>query len=174
MGDLAWMSLSLTNLAEMAMELGDTARARETATRGLELAREVGDRREAGLALIALAWVALDEYRFDEARELFIDALALAHEISNLPDVRGALQGLAAVAAATCDGPLAARLGAIVEPAVAGHAFITPAQSALVERHLAAVRAETDTAEWEEAWRGGATLSLEQATTEILGATVVG
>jgi hypothetical protein len=45
---------------------------------------------------------------------------------------------------------------------------VRPAQSTLLDHHLAAAQAETDPAEWQEAWSHGATLSLEQITAEIL------
>jgi tetratricopeptide (TPR) repeat protein len=170
MGDLARMALSLATLSETAMELEDRARAREFATEALELAREVGDRREAGAALLMLAWVALYEGQVDAARELFTDALALAREISNPASARIALRGLAAVAAATRAGPLTARLAAATEHDLR-ESFLAPSLRALVERHLAEAQAETDPVEWEEAWQQGAALSIDQATAEILQAT---
>jgi len=170
MGDLARMALSLATLSETAMELEDRARAREFATEALELAREVGDRREAGAALLMLAWVALYEGQVDAARELFTDALALAREISHPTSARIALRGLAAVAAATRAGPLTARLAAATEHDLR-ESFLAPSLRALVERHLAEAQAETDPVEWEEAWQQGAALSIDQATAEILQAT---
>jgi len=174
MGDLARMALSLVCLAETAIELGDKARARELATRSLELAREVGDHRITCTAGQLLAWIALDEGRMEDARNLFAEALALAHEIASPWNTRNAIEGFAAVAAATRDGPLAARLAAAAGRAVPVyfHAFVTPALGALLERHLAAVRATTDPVEWAEAWRRGATLSLEQTIAEIDKAAV--
>jgi predicted ATPase len=170
MGDLAWMSLSLSNLADTAMDLGQVARARAAATQALELAREVGDRRHTCQAVGSLAWIALDEGHPDEARERFVEALGLAHEISNVPNVRLALQGLATVEAVSGEGLLAARLAAVAEPEVHGNTFITPTQSALLERHLAAAQAETDPAEWERAWREGRALTLDEATARVLEA----
>jgi hypothetical protein len=46
-----------------------------------------------------------------------------------------------------------------------------PSERALIQRQLEAVRAETDPDEREEAWRQGATLSIEQATAEVLDMT---
>jgi len=45
---------------------------------------------------------------------------------------------------------------------------LSPVQRALLERHLAAVRAETDPVAWEAAWRQGSGMSIEEATVEIL------
>ena len=44
-----------------------------------------------------------------------------------------------------------------------------PGGQALFERHLAAARAQTAPAEWDEAWASGAALTIEQAAPEALG-----
>jgi hypothetical protein len=40
---------------------------------------------------------------------------------------------------------------------------------AMSDRYLAAARADTDPAQWEEAWAAGAALTIEQAAAEVLG-----
>ncbi|MGZ4409689.1 MAG: ATP-binding protein [Gaiellaceae bacterium] len=172
MGDLAWMALSLSNLAETALDLGEITQAREFGTKALELSREAGDRRETVFAATALAWIALDQNRIEDASGLFTEALALAHEISNRTQAREALQGLATVAAATGDGLLAAQLAAAAEPTVPGNSGPPgPARRALTDRLFTTVRAETDPAQWEDAWRQGTAMSLAQATAKILETT---
>jgi predicted ATPase/class 3 adenylate cyclase len=152
MGDLARMALSLGNLSDAAYEAADLARARDYATQALALARTVGVRREVGGAIDQLGWIALAEGRVGEARERFHKALALELEIASLPQARFTLQGLAAVAAASGDRHLAARLAA----------------EAAFERHIAAARAQTDPHEWDEAWAAGAALTIEQVAAEVL------
>jgi tetratricopeptide (TPR) repeat protein len=168
-GDLARMALSLGNLSGAAYEAADLARARDYATQALALAREVGVRREASGAVDQLGWIALTEGRFAEAGELFEEALALELEIASLPAAGFTLYGLAAVAAASGDGHLAARLAAAAEPNVHGGTFLGPGAVAVFERHIAAARAQTDPAEWDEAWAAGGALTIEQAAAEVLG-----
>jgi hypothetical protein len=115
--------------------------------------------------------VALGEGQIDTAAELFAEALAYADETGTLSTARTVVDGLAAVAAAMGDGPRAARLAAAAEHTPRGHAAITATEEALVARHLGAARARTDPAEWEDAWRHGTALSLQEATAEILAAT---
>jgi tetratricopeptide (TPR) repeat protein len=169
-GDLARMALSLGNLADAAFGAGDLIRSRDYATQALELAREVGVRREASGALDQLGWIALADGRFAEARELFKEALALELEIASLPQARFTLYGLAAVAAASGDARVTARLAAAAaEPNVHGGTFLGSAAEAVFERHIAAARAQTDPAEWDEAWVAGGALTIEQAAAEVLG-----
>jgi len=170
MGDLSRMALSLANAGWASFELGDVARAREDTTRALAFAREVGDRRHISTALDDLGWIALAEVRIDAARDLFTEALALARQIASRAGTRTILYGLAATAGASGDGHLAARLGAAAEHEVTGGShLIDPSMRAMSDRYLAAARADTDPAEWEEAWAAGAALTIEQAAAEVLG-----
>ncbi|HKI22999.1 MAG TPA: hypothetical protein VKA24_06230 [Gaiellaceae bacterium] len=146
------------------------ASCRELVTQALELAREVGDRRHVHAALDTLAWIALAEGGAGEARELFTEALSQALEIANQPAARVSLYGLAAAAAAAGDGRLVARLAASAGLDPGGSAIsIDPATRAVFDRNLAEARAQTDPAEWEEAWAAGAALTVEQAAAEVLG-----
>ena len=168
MGDLSRMALSLSNLASTLFDLGEVSRARESATQALELAREIGDRRHIALALDNLGWNALSDDRFGEARALFKEALFYAQQIGNANSVRYMLYGLAAVAGASGDGRLAARLAAAAEPKVRGTFVFDRWLQAEIEQKLAAARAQTDPREWDEAWAAGAALTIEQATAEVL------
>jgi predicted ATPase len=168
MGDLARMAMSLANISDAAFSAADLTRARDYATEALALAREVGDRREASVAIDQLGWLALAESRISEARELFNQALALELEIAHPSQARITLNGLAAVAAASGDPHLAARLAAATRPDVHGTNYLGPGAEALFERHIAAARAQTDPAEWDEAWAAGAALTIEQTAAEVL------
>jgi tetratricopeptide (TPR) repeat protein len=125
-GDLARMALSLGNLSAAAYEAADLARARDYATQALALARDIGVRREASGALDQLGWIALADGRSAEARELFKEALVLTLEIGGLSQAR--LNGLAAVAAASGDARVAARLAAAARPDVHGAKLLGPGQ----------------------------------------------
>ena len=170
MGDLSRMALSLNNIGATLCATGDTSQAREHVAQAFELAREIGDRRHVHAALDTLAWIALAEGGAGEARELFTEALRQALEIANRPAAGVSLYGLAAAAAAAGDGRLAARLAAIAEPDSQASISVDPWTRAVFERHLAEARAQTDPAEWEQAWAAGAALTIEQAAAEILGA----
>ncbi len=170
MGDVSRMALSLTNLSWALFETGHVSQARDFATEALGLARDVGDRRHTHSALDNLGWIALAAGRMGEARALFNEALTNAQEIANVAATRGTLYGLAAVAAATGDGRLAARLAAAAEPDVGrGAVFIDPSLWTRIKGILAAARAQTDPAEWDEAWAAGAALTIDQAAAEVLG-----
>jgi len=169
MGDVSRMALSLSNLAWALFETGHVSQARDFATQALGLARDVGDRRHTHAALDNLGWIALAAGRIGEARALFKEALTYAQEIANAAATRDTLYGLAAVAGATGDGRLAARLAAAAEPDVrGGAAFIEPSLWTKIKEPLAAARAQTGAAEWDEAWAAGAALTIEQAAAEVL------
>lgn len=69
------------------------------------------------------------------------------------------------------DARLAARLAAAARTGVHGDTFVGPGGQALFDRHLAAARAQTASAEWDEAWAAGAALTIEQAAADALGRT---
>jgi tetratricopeptide (TPR) repeat protein len=167
-GDVSRMALSLNNFAWATFEAGDVGPARESAIEALALAREVGDRRHIWAALDSLGWIARADGRFSEARACFHEALMHALEISNASAVRGTLYSLATVASAMGEGRLTARLAGAARAGVAGAMLIDPLLSTWIEEALAAARAQTDPAEWEEAWAAGAALTLEQAAAEVL------
>ena len=169
LGDLARMALSQNNVASALLDADDTNRARNQATQALALAREVGDRRHIQAALDTLGWIALAEGAVRDARARFTEAMTLALEIANRSAARGSLYGLAAASAAAGDGYLAARLAATAEPDRGFVTSIDPSTRAVIERHLAQARAQTDPAEWEEAWAAGAAQTIEQAAAEVLG-----
>jgi tetratricopeptide (TPR) repeat protein len=171
MGDISRTALSLSNLSWTVFVLGNVSKAREYATRALELAREVGDRRHAHSALDGLGWIALTDGRFDEARALFEEALTYAQEIANASGTRSTLYGLATLAGATGQGRLAARLAAAAEPDGHGGVWLVdPSTWTTIKETLAAAQAQTNPAEWDEAWAAGAALTIEQAAAEVLQA----
>jgi predicted ATPase/class 3 adenylate cyclase len=168
MGDVSRMALSMSNLASASFETGHVKEAHEFATQALALARDVGDRRHMHAALDNLAWIAFADARFDEARALFTEALQYAHEIAKAGSTRESLCGLATVAGRIGEGRLAARLAAAAEPDVYGAVSPDPATRKMIEETLAAARAKTDPAAWDEAWAAGAALTIEQAAAEVL------
>jgi predicted ATPase/class 3 adenylate cyclase len=169
MGDVSRMALSLNNVAWTLFEAGNVSQARDYATQALGLARDVADRRHIHAAADSLGWIALAGGHFDDAHALFKEALIHAQEIANAAAARITLYSLAAVAGATGEGRLAARLAAAAEPEVpGGNIFIDPWLWTAIQQHLAAAREETDPAEWEEAWAGGAALTLEEAAAEAV------
>ena len=167
MGDVSRMALSLHNLALSLYSTGDASGARDLANQALALARETGDRRHTAAALGMLGRIALAEDQLDEARELLRESLTIALEIAHRAELYEGLFGLAAVAGAGGDWRLAARLEASVESQIRGEAILNPSEKALLDQNRAAAQARHPT-EWEAAWAAGATLTIEQAATEVL------
>ena len=168
MGDLSRMALSLSNLARELYE-DDASRAHDLGTKGLVLAREVGDRRHIGTSLSTLGWMALAEDHLNEARDLLEESLAVALDIAFHFLMYEGLVGLAAVAGADGDWRLAARLEAAVESYIRVDASgLGPWEKGLLDKNRAVAQAQTDPAEWEATWAAGATLTIEQAVAEVL------
>jgi predicted ATPase/class 3 adenylate cyclase len=168
MGDLSRMALSLNNLAWSLYRDGDTSHARDLGTRALTLAREVGDRRHTATALNTLGWMALIEDDLNEACALFEESLAIALEIAFRSLLYDGLFGLAAVAGAGGDWRLAARLEAAAAAEIHVEVVLDSWAKGLLDQSRAAAQAQTDPARWEAAWAAGATLTIEQATAEVL------
>ncbi len=171
MGDLSRMALSLINLAG-GLSDSDANRAGDLATQALALAREVGDRRHTATALTTLGWIALAEENANRARDLLMESLTIALEIAYRFLLHYDLVVLAAVAGASGDWRLAARLEAAVDSEIqfgaALGAGLSSSEKGLLDRNRAAARAQTNPAEWEAAWAAGAALTIEQAAAEVL------
>lgn len=84
-GDRAGISISLTNLGVIAFATGDFAQSAVYMREGLDICREIGDTYGVALCLSNLADVETELGRYEVARSLYREALAVSLGIETLP-----------------------------------------------------------------------------------------
>jgi predicted ATPase/DNA-binding CsgD family transcriptional regulator len=164
---VAW---SRINLGDAARAEGDLAAAGEHYRAALNVLQRVGDRAGTADARAALGWVALERNDLPAARGHAIASLALRHELHHWAAVPGALEQVAAVAAAGREPATALRLAAAADALrVTFGVPASPEERRTRERWCGAPRTPAD----REAWEAGRALTPEQAVAEALALEVV-
>ena len=87
-GDLSRIALSLSNVAQMALQEGETDKAATMFAEAAEIATAIGDKRQILFALAGLGWVAHREERREEAGTHARESLRLAQELG-MKRIRG-------------------------------------------------------------------------------------
>lgn len=111
-GDMSRVSLSLANVALMAVLNGDLTRGSALFAESAQIAAGIGDKRHMCFASDGLAWIAFVERRWEEADTHSRLSLRLARELGMTSMLVGGIVCLGAIAAATGDAARAARLTA--------------------------------------------------------------
>jgi tetratricopeptide (TPR) repeat protein len=161
-GDVSLSALWLSNLAESALEGGNTAEARRRLDESLKLARLIDDTRGIGQALAAFGWVELLEGDLERASSCFEEAAAIARRLGVRRLGVDAIWGFADIAAARGDAERAVRLaGAALE--FGRSAGYDPAVWTPFAHHLDDVHAALGEEAWQRARDEGAALDLDAA-----------
>jgi DNA-binding CsgD family transcriptional regulator len=139
------------------------------AEKGLDLAKDVGDRYHIAFDLSTLGALALHQGEYERAAGYFKESLTLCREVGIRWIVQECLEGLAGVAGAQGQYEQAARvLGAAEALRIAlGHHRL-PLDQADYERRVASTRAALEQAAFEVAWARGAEMAPEQAIEHAL------
>jgi tetratricopeptide (TPR) repeat protein len=143
---------------------GEYERAEALVRESQELFREVGDRGMAPLPNSRLGFLALSRNDPDRAEELCVEAIRELQEQAQTPGMDFALDVLASVAAARGGIRRAARLWG----GVAGYREATDApwlleERAIIEPRIDAARSRLEEAVWQEEWKKGRFMTLDQA-----------
>jgi predicted ATPase/Tfp pilus assembly protein PilF len=155
---------SLNNLGRAAMRKGDLARAHPLLVESLAIFRETDDRSSTAMVLSNLAFAALREHDYEQALGLFGESLNLSLEISYKWGVPFCLIGYAEVACARGDSIRAARLlGAAEHILETIGARMDPIDRAQFEDVTTDARGVLSPEVFAQAWKEGASLSLEEA-----------
>jgi predicted ATPase/class 3 adenylate cyclase len=167
-GDKYSMSFCLANLADGALAEGELERAAALSRESAAISRELGTKGQLALSLLNLGCALLGE-NLEEAEACLGEALTLNRDIGAQGDTAACLEGLACVAGRRERASRAARLLGAAE--AWREASGIPRQSsdkAYVEPQLAAVRASSEEAAWEEALAEGRSMTLEEAVSYAL------
>jgi tetratricopeptide (TPR) repeat protein len=170
-GDVRLEAVALFILTEGLLHGGRYAEVREVGSRALELARTAGDPEVIAIVLARLGIAAALEHRLEEAAEHLTEALGHARTLG-FPETAGwCCEGLALVAAARDDSARAARLlGAGESLRREGGSTIQPAEAAVREATMTALRRALPAERLQVAIEAGRGLALDEAAAEAVAA----
>ena len=158
------VAVAQANLGYLALVGGDFEEARRCSEANLAVAREIGDRVLMANSLHNLAIAAVQQGRSDDAVALVRETLALCHALGYTELIAYGLDMLAAVAVDAREPERAARLlGAAEGLLEATGARLEPAERAVHDGAVAAVRATVDAELVQRAWSAGRALAFDDA-----------
>jgi predicted ATPase/class 3 adenylate cyclase/Tfp pilus assembly protein PilF len=159
----------LNNLGMVVYSQGDLVRAEKLIEEAVALFRELGARGDVSLVLYNLGWIALLQDDLGRSADLYRESLTLSWETGLNPLVQSALEGFACVAGARGEAERAARLWGAAQ-ALQETKGIPRDTDFLVEAdaRISAVRSGMGEEVWEEAWRKGRVMTLDEAVSYAL------
>jgi tetratricopeptide (TPR) repeat protein len=170
MEDVTYIGFMLHNLGLIAYFQGDYGRARSLFEESLALVRVQQDETSIAMALGNLGLVAFAEEDYDRALSLQREALANRQMVNNKPWLARAIEHFALIAAATREPRRAARLfGASAALRAQFGGTQPPNDREINQRHIAAAREQLGARGFDDAWKAGETMSLDEAIAYALG-----
>jgi predicted ATPase/class 3 adenylate cyclase len=168
-GDKQSLAECLNNLAMVVYSQGDLGRAGKLTEEAVALQREPGNRGGVSLGLCNLGWIALLQDDIGRAADLYRESLSLSWDSGLNPLVQSALEGFACLAGARGDAERAARLWGAAQALHEAKAIPRDIDFlAEADARISAVRSGTGEEAWQEAWRKGRAMTLEEAVSYAL------
>ena len=167
--DKRGIAMMLVNLGEVARAEGDYDDAQILYEEGLSLARELGDQWGVGMVLHNLGHVAYHKRQYEYAYDLFAQSLTTFYSLRKKRDIAYCLAALGGVFGALRQPERAARIFAAAQGlsnTISSH--LDPADVVEYERNMATVRSQISPDDWEEAWRIGQRMTLDEAVAYAL------
>jgi hypothetical protein len=153
----------------MVYSQGDLGRTAKLTEESVALKREFGNRGGVSMGLYNLGWIALLQDDLGRANDLYGESLSLSWDTGLNPLVQSALEGFACLAGAQGE---AERAGLLWGAAQTLHEtkgiprdidFLAEADA-----RISAVRSGMGEQAWEEAWRKGRAMTLDEAVSYAL------
>jgi hypothetical protein len=174
-GNKQGLAYGLNNLGMVARSQGDLARAQKLAEEAVALKQELGARGDVSLGLCNLGWIALLQSDLDRAADLYEESLTLAWDTGMNPIVQSALEGFACLAGARGEAERAARLWGAAQALHEAKGIPRDADFlAEADARISAVRSGIGEEAWEEAYRKGRAMTLDEAVSYALEEEVAG
>jgi tetratricopeptide (TPR) repeat protein len=170
-GDKRRLATCLNNLAMVMCSQGDLGRAGKLIEEPVALLRELGARGVASIGVCNLGWIALLQDDLGRAAELYRESLTLSWDTGVNPVVQRTLEGFACVAGAEGDAERAVQLWGAAQSLHETKGiprdidFLSEADA-----RISAVRSGMGEETWEEAWRKGQAMTLDEAVSYALAA----
>jgi predicted ATPase len=168
-GDRQGLANCLHNLGMVAHSQGDLGRAAKLTEESVALERELGFRGGVSADLCNLGWIALLQDDLGRAKDLYKESLTLSWETGLNPIVQSALEGFACLAGAQGKVERAARLWGAAQ--ALHEAKDIPRDTDFLDdadARISAVRSGMGEEVWEEAWRKGRVMTLDEAISYAL------
>src|SRR5829696_2641389 len=168
-GDKQGLAYGLNNLAMLVYFQGDLARAQKLTEESVALHRELGTRGGVSVGLYNLGWMALLQDDLGRAADLYRESLSLSWDTGMNQIVQGDLEGLACLAGANGETERAALLWGAAQ-ALHETKGIPRDTDFLAEAdaRISDVRLDMGEEAWEEAWRKGRVMTLDEAVSYAL------
>jgi tetratricopeptide (TPR) repeat protein len=168
-GDKRSLAYCLNNLAMMVYSQGDLGRAAQLTEEAVALFRELRARGDVALGPDNLGWIALLQNNLGRAANLYRESLSLSWDTGMNQEIQSALEGLACLAGAKGEAEHAARLWSAAQTLHETKGI--PRDTGFFEEadaRISAVRSGMGEEAWEEAWRKGKAMTLDEAVSYAL------
>jgi predicted ATPase/DNA-binding CsgD family transcriptional regulator len=163
------IAVVLTSLGSVARQRGKYARAIAYYRESERMWRGLGRKAATAGVLQEQGFIALRQDEVVRAATLFTESLLLAQELKRTRNILPCLVGLAAVACEIGEYGSAARLlGAVAAQLSEINHILDPIDRLDYDRSLISAQAELDAATFDQAWREGRALPLEQSIVEAV------
>jgi predicted ATPase/class 3 adenylate cyclase len=174
LGDQGRVAHALNTLGDVACDLGDLTAAWSLSQESLAIGRELGDRDCIAMSSKNLGAVAFMRGQFGEARSLYREAVAVRLELGDRLGIVRALEGTAAIAAAEGNSTAAARTwGAAERLREEIGSPMLPNERSRNHKYATMARQTTvDQGAFDQAWRQGREMPLNEAVDLAFGATI--
>ena len=168
-GDKQGLAYCLNNFSLVVCSQGDLGRAAQLAEEAVALLRELGAKGDVALGLCNLGWMALFQDGLGRAGDIYRESLSLAWDTGLNPLVQRTLEGFACVAGASGDAERAARLWGAAQALHETKGILRDTEFlAEADARIALVRLGMGEEAWEEAWRKGRAMTLDEAVSYAL------
>jgi predicted ATPase len=169
LGNKQGISYCLVNLGMVAYSQSDLGRAAQLTEEGVTLFRELVAKGDVALGLCNLGWIALLQDDLGKAADIYKESLSLAWEIGLNPIVQSALEGVACLAGAKGEAQRAARLWGAAQALQEAKGIPRDIDFlAEADARISALRSGMGEEAWEEAWRKGRAMTLDEAVSYAL------
>ena len=175
LGDAQLLAVNLGNLAIVVHARGDGDKAATLFEESLKLAREVGDRFLTSEALSARGRAECRDGNLESAEASFVESLTIAGDLTEPDTAAQALEGFAELAVATHAPKRAATiLGAAARLREEIGLALSVREEREHKRMAAAARAALGDDAFDQAWREGSAMELEEAVRYALNGRAAG
>jgi DNA-binding CsgD family transcriptional regulator len=168
-GDKGSLAEGLNQLGMLVYSQGDLGRAAQLIEEAVSLHRERGDRAGVAVGLYNLGWLAVLQDDLGRARDLYGESLSLSWDAGLNPIVQCALEGFACVAGAKKEAERAARLWGAAQELHETKGIPRDIDFlAEADARISGVRSGMGEEAWDEAWRKGRAMTLDEAISYAL------
>jgi tetratricopeptide (TPR) repeat protein len=168
-GDKHSLANCLGSLAMLVYSQGDLGRATKLTEEAVALFRELGARGGVSIGLYNLGWIVLLQDDLGRAADLYRDSLSLSWDTGLNSLIKMVLEGLACVAGVKGEAERAAQLWGAAQALQQAKGIPRDTDFlAEADARISAVRLGMGEEIWEEAWRKGRAMTLEEAVSYAL------